>query len=197
MSTAAEPVRPKTPAIVWPKRQPLWVFGYGSLMWDPGFHYVEMQPARLYGYHRSFCVRSTSYRGTPERPGLVFGLDAGGSCIGRAYRVSSGKVAEALGYLAHRELRIETYLARRQLVRLPGRAVEALCFVVNRRVDQYMGRLTVGRMATYVCQGVGERGACFDYLKSTVEHLRELGLHDHTLERLLAVATMRRRRPPA
>ncbi|MSP52242.1 MAG: gamma-glutamylcyclotransferase [Alphaproteobacteria bacterium] len=164
-------------------------------MWNPDFAFVSAHPARLYGYHRSFCIRSISYRGTPERPGLVFGLDSGGSCVGRVYEVADRYKAKVLDYLAWRELRIETYVTRRHPVWIGGRKVEALCFVVNRYVSQYMGRLSVAAMATYVDQGVGERGPCFDYLESTVTNLRELGVHDHALERLLKVAAKQREKP--
>ena len=178
--------------IAWPADRDLWVFGYGSLMWHPGFEFREARPGRLYGYHRSFCVRSEIYRGTPKRPGLVLGLDSGGSCRGIAYRVARKQARTVLDYLEDRELRRDTYLAKRHPVRLDNRVVEAICFVVNRANDQYVGKLSVAAMARHVCQGVGERGACFDYLLSTVEHLRELGVKDHTLEEVLRLSTRQR-----
>ena len=123
--------------------QDLWVFGYGSLMWRPGFEFEERRPALLRGYHRAFCVYSHVHRGTPEKPGLVFGLDAGGSCRGVAFRVDAARAEDVKRYLQARE---QVTLVYRDVVKPvelvdEGRRVEALCFVVDRAHEQYAGRI--------------------------------------------------------
>lgn len=169
----------------------LWVFGYGSLMWRPGFEFEECVPARLYGYHRSFCVYSHVHRGTPERPGLVFGLDAGGSCRGLVYRVAGARAAATRRYLQAREQ--VTLIYREALVPvnlLPetggaqrGR-VEALAFVVDRRHPQYAGKLPFETQVRLIAGGVGRSGRNPDYLAETVRHLGETGVGDKGLIRL-------------
>ena len=125
-----------------------WVFGYGSLMWRPGFTYVERVPARLVGLHRALCVYSFVHRGTPERPGLVLGLDRGGMCRGIGYRVAAAKRAEAIAYLRGREQVTTVYLETMRQIELEDdarRRVRALCYVVDRSHVQYAGRLTLCR----------------------------------------------------
>src|SRR4051812_37112976 len=120
----------------------LWVFGYGSLMWRPGFSFIEPRHAHLHGYHRALCVFSHVHRGTPERPGLVLGLDRGGRCHGVAFRVASEEAAETIAYLRAREQVTGVYLERRLAVRLAGgEKVEALAYVVDKGHAQYAGRL--------------------------------------------------------
>ncbi len=126
----------------------LWVFGYGSLMWRPGFAYLERVPARLVGLHRALCVFSFVHRGTPERPGLVLGLDRGGMCRGIAYRVAATKRAETIGYLRAREQVTTVYLETMRQIELEDRSrrrVRALCYVVDRSHVQYAGRLASPR----------------------------------------------------
>ena len=177
-----------------PEGQDLWVFGYGSLMWNPGFRHVEAHPARLFGYHRAFCIQSNSYRGTEARPGLVFGLDRGGSCRGRAYRVPAAAAGATLGYLEEREMGRGAYVPGRRRVHMCGRTEAAVCLLVNRQSRQYVGRLPFDRLVELVLQGNGERGSCFDYLANTVRQLDALGLKDGTLTRLLDAARRRRGR---
>ena len=164
----------------------LWVFAYGSLMWKPGFGYLEAEPATLYGYHRAFCVYSWTYRGTRERPGLVLGLDAGGSCVGRAYRVAAGEADGVRAYLHAREMDRGIY---RQVIRRvgigDGRRVPALCHVANRLSPLYAGKLSDQRMAELILQGKGRMGPCREYLLNTVRHLDELGIRDGPLHRLM------------
>ncbi|MBI3517721.1 MAG: gamma-glutamylcyclotransferase [Proteobacteria bacterium] len=162
-----------------------WVFGYGSLMWDPGFVHDTVQPARLIGYHRQFCLYSYRYRGTPERPGLVLGLDRGGSCRGVVYRVPDDAVAATKAYLWERELDDYAYLPKLLTVRHPGGTVRAQAFVVDRRQPQY-ARLEVDAIAAIIARGVGQRGSNRDYLDNTRGHLHELGIVDHGLERVAA-----------
>jgi len=164
----------------------LWVFGYGSLMWRPGFEYLERVPARLQGYHRDFCVWSHRYRGTPERPGLVLGLDRGGSCRGIAYRVAERKREQVLAYLHEREMITGVYAPRILPVSAwqSGLRVLAQAYVVDRTHAQYAAGLTPEERAALIIQGHGTAGPGRDYLANTVAHLEALGLPDRRLRRL-------------
>jgi glutathione-specific gamma-glutamylcyclotransferase len=163
----------------------LWVFAYGSLMWDPGFPFEEARPARLGGYHRAFCFYSTNYRGTAEKPGLVLGLDRGGSCHGIAYRVAAERVETVLAYLWEREMNTNAYLCKMLPVRMSHMDVKARAFVVNRKHAHYTGKLPLERVAELIAQGHGKRGSCRAYLENTVRHLDQMGLPDAGLHRLL------------
>jgi cation transport protein ChaC len=163
-----------------------WVFGYGSLMWRPGFDFLEKTQAWVHGYHRSLCVFSHVHRGTPERPGLVLGLDYGGSCLGVAFRVAGTARAETLAYLRARELVTSVYVERIVALRTPsGSATRALTFVVDRAHEQYAGRLTVDEMARLVAHGVGASGANPEYVRNTHEHLLQLDVHDAALTEIV------------
>ncbi len=163
----------------------VWIFGYGSLMWDPGFAFVEAAPALLRGYHRRVCVYSHRYRGTPERPGLVLGLDRGGACKGIAYRVHRGEASTALHYLWEREMANRTYRLRAVPLALPdGAAVTGQAFIVDRKHRSYAGRLSLEETARLILQGIGARGPCRQYLENTVCELKKLGLVDGPLHRL-------------
>jgi cation transport protein ChaC len=161
-----------------------WVFGYGSLMWDPGFPYAAAHPALLVGYHRRFCLYSQRYRGTPERPGLVLGLDRGGSCRGVVYAVPDEAAEATKAYLWQRELDDYAYVPKLLTVRHPGGTVRAQAFVVDRRQPQYAGALDDDTVAALIAAGVGQRGRNRDYLENTLQHLRTLGVFDRGLERL-------------
>jgi cation transport protein ChaC len=165
----------------------VWIFGYGSLMWDPGFAFVEARPALLRGYHRSFCVYSHRYRGTAERPGLVLGLDRGGACKGIAYRVPAADVGAALHYLWEREMANRTYHLKEVPLATPAGAVMARAFAVDRTHKNYAGRLPLEETARLILQGIGARGPCRQYLENTVRELKKLGLVDRPLHRLEAV----------
>jgi cation transport protein ChaC len=168
-----------------------WIFAYGSLMWRPGFAHLEAAPARLHGYHRSLCIYSIVHRGTPEQPGLVLGLDRGGSCRGFAFRIDPADEAAVLAYLDGRELVTEVYARKRLSVILPARRVFAWCYVVRREHSQYAGRLAEDRLLDLVQRGVGRSGHCRDYLLSTVSHLDAMGIVDgplHALAKALADA---------
>lgn len=166
----------------------LWVFGYGSLMWRPGFAHQEAQPARLYAFHRALCVYSWVHRGTQARPGLVFGLDRGGACVGRAFRVAEADRDAVVNYLYEREMVTAVYIPRLLKLHLgDGRRVLGLVFVVDHRHPQYAGRLNPQEAAQVVQEAVGQSGANPDYVHSTVEHLRELGINDHYLEAVVAL----------
>ena len=173
-----------TPTIPVKPGEDLWVFGYGSLMWNPGFPYLEQSDALLHGYHRSFCVYSHRYRGTPEKPGLVLGLDRGGSCRGVAFRVAAADVPDTLTYLWDREMVTGIYKPGLRPLRLPGGVVQACCFVIDRNHKQYCGKLSLENTAAYICQGHGQRGPNSEYLFNTVCHLDELGIADSPLHQL-------------
>jgi cation transport protein ChaC len=161
-----------------------WIFGYGSLMWRPGFDYEERNSAVLKGLHRALCVYSHVHRGTPEKPGLVMGLDRGGSCRGVAFRVREENWVQTLDYLRAREQVTMVYRETRRRVQLDGkdgRTVLAVTYVVERNHPQYAGKLSLETQLAYVLQGEGRSGRNPDYVLSTAEHLRELGFHDQAL----------------
>src|SRR5436305_9110709 len=166
--------------------QDLWVFGYGSLMWRPGFDYLERQLAWLRGYHRALCIYSHVHRGTPERPGLVLGLDRGGSCRGVAFRVEARKVDATITYLRAREQATAVYVERRVRVRLEdGREVQALTYVVDRAHVQYAGKLPLDTILEYVRAGIGQSGDNPAYVLNTHRHLAELSLRDPVLAHIV------------
>jgi cation transport protein ChaC len=169
------------------ERGDLWIFGYGSLMWDPGFHHAEAHPAVVHGYHRRFCVYSYTYRGTRARPGLVLGLDRGGACKGIAYRVPRRHAGATLAYLWERELDGGVYRFKKLQARLSRRAVQAFSCVVDRAHPGYAAELSIEETARLICQGVGKRGPCVHYLENTVHHIEALGLTDGALHRLAEV----------
>ena len=173
------------------ERGDLWIFGYGSLMWDPGFQHAEAQPATVHGYHRRFCVYSHNYRGTRARPGLVLGLDRGGACKGIAYRVPRRHAKATLAYLWERELDGGVYRFRKLKARLARRTVEAFSCVVDRAHPSYAAELSIEETARLICQGVGKRGLCLHYLENTVRHIEALGLTDGHLHRLAEVVRRR------
>lgn len=163
----------------------LWVFGYGSLMWRPGFEFSERRPARLNGAHRALCVISHVHRGTPEKPGLVLGLDRGGSCRGIAFRVAGKNREQVIQYLREREQVTTVYLEKYRLVDLldGNRArVSAVCYLVDRGHAQYSGALSLEEQLTYVKRGHGKSGNNPDYVLATVDALRSLGIRDRGLE---------------
>jgi len=154
----------------------LWIFGYGSLMWNPGFPFLEAVTGRLYGYRRDLCVWSRHYRGNAEQPGLVLGLDRGGSCNGVCYRVAMAERSAVLAYLQHRELLTDIYHAvSRPVMLAAGRRVDALCFIVDRSKAQYTGRLSVEEVIGIVEKARGRRGANTEYVVNTLAHLLDLG----------------------
>jgi cation transport protein ChaC len=165
----------------------LWVFGYGSLMWRPGFAYLERCSARLIGLHRALCVFSFVHRGTPERPGLVLGLDRGGMCRGIAFRVAAAARAETIEYLRAREQVTSVYVETMRQIELEDktrRRVRALCYIVDRRHVQYAGRLTLADSLHHVRQGHGKSGPNRDYVIETVRALEGLGYREGELHLL-------------
>ena len=183
MSLQAEPKADSTSA-------DLWVFGYGSLMWRPGFEFIEQIPARLIGEHRALCVYSFDHRGTPEKPGLVLGLDRGGACRGIAFRVRADLRHATLEYLRGREQTTHVYREVTRSVWLDNAArdrVSALAYVVDRGHVQYAGRLTMSEQLHYVRQGHGRSGANRDYVLSTVKSIEAQGFRDPQLHQLAAL----------
>ncbi len=163
-----------------------WVFGYGSLIWRPGFPHKEARPAMLHGFHRRFCVYSHRYRGTPDCPGLVLGLTRGGSCRGLAYKVPEAEGEAVMDYLYEREMVLGVYDPTWLKLRLDtGETIRAAGFVVDPSHQQYAGRLSYDEMAQLILQGEGKGGTCLEYLRNTVQHLEALDMHDHALHRLL------------
>ena len=165
----------------------LWVFGYGSLMWRPGFDFVERVPARLIGLHRALCVYSFVHRGTPEQPGLVLGLDRGGMCRGIAFRVAAAAREKTVAYLRAREQVTTVYLETMRRIELEEKArrqVRALCFVVDRSHVQYAGRLTLAECLHHVRQGHGRSGPNRDYVLDAVQSLEALGYRETELHLL-------------
>lgn len=164
-----------------------WVFGYGSLMWRPGFEWAERRPAILQGRRRAFCIYSVHHRGTPERPGLVLGLTSGGSVRGVAYRVSAGLWPEVQAYLREREQPTETYVEAEVRVRLDsGDTTACLTFLSDTRHPQWAGSLSSEAQARLIAGARGLSGRNIDYLADLVAHLREAGIRDRGMERLLA-----------
>jgi cation transport protein ChaC len=162
----------------------VWIFAYGSLMWRPGFAYDQAVPARLHGYHRSLCIYSIVHRGTAERPGLVLGLDRGGSCRGWAFRIERLQEPEILAYLDARELVTDVYRRKYLSVTTAWGRVPAWCYVVRQDHVQYAGKLEEHRLLELVQSGTGRSGRCCDYVVSTVGHLEQMGIEDGPLHAL-------------
>src|SRR5438105_9736595 len=165
----------------------LWVFGYGSLMWRPGFEFVERVPARLIGEHRALCVYSFDHRGTPEKPGLVLGLDRGGACRGIAFRVRGELRQATIEYLRSREQTTHVYREVMRSVWLDNEArgrVSALAYVVDRGHVQYAGRLSLAEQLRFVQQGHGRSGNNRDYVLATVKSIEAQGFRDQPLHQL-------------
>jgi len=162
----------------------IWVFGYGSLIWNPAFEFVEQRVGQVHGFHRRFCLWTRLGRGSPASPGLMLGLEPGGSCRGVAYRVAADAVQTELEILWRREMIGGAYRARWLPVRTPDGPVCALAFTINRDYERYAGRLTETAMAEVIARASGQLGRCADYLFNTVTHLAALGIHDRPLERL-------------
>ncbi len=164
-------------------QSPLWVFGYGSLIWDPGFAVAERRIARVTGWHRSFCMRSIHHRGTPDAPGLVLALDraAGAACDGVAFRVTPGDEAATVAMLRARELVSSAYLETTLPVMTKTGPLQALTYVIDAGHVQYC-HLALDEQARIIAQATGGRGANRDYLWATATHLADLGIADPDLE---------------
>jgi len=167
----------------------IWIFGYGSLMWSPGFDHLEDQLASLDGFHRDLCILSYVFRGTPEVPGLVMGLNPGGSCQGRAFRISPDQKDLVMTYLHEREMINNVYEPSWVEVTLEdGRNVTAYTFLAVQDHPQYVGHFDLDKKVDYVLQGFGAGGSALEYLDNTCCHLRELSITDERLEAILSHA---------
>jgi cation transport protein ChaC len=160
---------------------PVWIFAYGSLLWDPELRETATEPALLYGYHRSLCLYSYDYRGTAANPGLTLGLDRGGSCRGAALRLP----IEALDRIWRREMSGRlVYAARLLRVQTANGARRTLAFTALRSCPDYAGRLSLDEAARIILGAAGRRGTCRDYFENTLRHLEQLGFADGALRRL-------------
>jgi cation transport protein ChaC len=166
---------------------PVWIFAYGSLMWNPEMRFAEAVPARVHGYHRSFCLYSPEYRGTRDRPGLVLGLDRGGSCHGIAYRLPEASLAGEIDRLWTREMTGGVYHLTRLAVTTARSRVSGYAFTVRRDSRDYTGRLAAEAAARIIASSAGDRGANRDYLANTLRHLEALGIRDRGLRRIAAL----------
>ena len=164
---------------------PLHVFAYGSLLWRPGFDYVHCERARIHGFHRALRVWSFHHRGTEQRPGLVLGLDRGGSCLGCVFEVEPAAKHEVGAYLWAREMVTSVYIPRLVPVRFRGESVIALTFVLDRSHAQYAGSLSPELAARHIVGAEGVSGANPDYVRETVAGLERLGVHDRGLSNVL------------
>ena len=170
-----------------PPGEDLWIFGYGSLMWRPGFDHLGIRDAQLYGYHRAFCVTSVVHRGTPENPGLVLGLDRGGSCRGKGILCPADIREPVIDYLYRREMVTSVYQPKMVRIRLldSGAMASALTFVANPAHEQYCGKPPLDEAAKIIARAHGRGGPNVEYLKSTLEHLDEFGIADGPLHRIM------------
>ncbi len=163
----------------------LWVFGYGSLLWNPAFHFIRSEKARLYGFRRHFCLHLTMGRGSPEKPGVMLALDNGGSSNGKALLIEPSKIESETQILWMREMLSGAYLPRLGSLQLAsGRKVKALTFVVNKNHSRYRPHLSDEEVLTRIQQGNGYLGSCRDYFDNTVAHLDEINVRDQYLHRL-------------
>jgi cation transport protein ChaC len=167
-----------------PRPGRIWIFGFGSLMWNPAFHFVERRTARIHGFHRQFCLWARAGRGSPERPGLMLSLELGGSCTGVAYRIEKQAAATELDVIWRREMLTMAYRpvwTRAYTSRGPE---PAIAFSANRGHERYVPGLEDTVIARYLATGAGPMGRCCDYLFDTVAHLRQLGIRDRRMEAL-------------
>ncbi len=171
------------------EKESFWVFAYGSLMWNPGFEYQDVQTATVYGYHRSLCVYSWHFRGTQERPGLVLGLDRGGCCKGRAFQVQSQQKKKVMDYLTEREMVTDFYNPKWLSAHIGSQSVPAYTFVADPTHQQYAGGIPTEETIALLLQGEGRGGRSIDYLKNVIAHLDDLNIPDGPLHKLLAQAT--------
>ena len=161
----------------------IWVFGYGSLMWNPGFDYLEVKRARMQGVHRAPCIYSWVHRGTRERPGIVLGLARGGACVGKAFRIDVKKSEEILNYLRTRELVTNVYLERTRFGILEtGERVSMVTYIADTKHEQYAGHLTNDQLVDQIRGAVGKSGPNESYIIDTAEHLLEMGIRDGLME---------------
>lgn len=168
----------------WNPKRDLWVFAYGSLIWNPLFHYVERRLASIHGFHRCFCLRSRTGRGSIDRPGLVLGLDFGGCCKGVAFRIAADQARHELTLIWRREMLLGSYAPRWVTARAGTRQLRALAFVVNHAHPNYAEKLPAKTIITTLASAHGRYGSGADYLYKTVDCLATNGIHDAHLVQL-------------
>ena len=169
-----------------PRPGRIWVFAFGSLIWNPAFHFVERRTARIHGFHRQFCLWARAGRGSPERPGLMLSLESGGSCTGVAYRLARRAAATELDVIWRREMFTMAYRPVWTTAHTPEGPEPAIAFSANREHERYAPGLDDAVVARHLATGAGPMGRCCDYLFDTVAHLRRLGIRDRGLEALEA-----------
>ncbi len=173
-----------TTMVDWNGRDDIWVFGYGSLIWRPEFEYSESHIARIHGYHRALCMWSRINRGTPEQPGLVFSLDLGGSCAGKAFRIPANNVSQTMRALWLREMPSAAYKPRWLNCHTANGKVKGLVFTMDRGDPSYVPSLDLEQTVAIVQQGHGRYGPCTEYVLQTADALDAAGISDHKLNRI-------------
>lgn len=168
-----------------PQPERIWVFGFGSLIWNPAFHFVERRTALVHGFHRQFCLWSKAGRGSPQSPGLMLALEPGGSCHGVAYRIAPGQVETELDVVWRREMMTGAYRAVWVTAHTPEGVEHAIAFAANHAHERYVRGLDTDETARLLATGAGPLGSCCDYLLDTVSHLEALGIRDKRLEALV------------
>jgi cation transport protein ChaC len=176
--------------------QDVWVFGYGSLMWNPAFTFAEQRVGLVRGYHRRFCLWLQTGRGSPDNPGLMLALDHGGVCRGVAFRIPAAQARGELLLIWRREMFGTAYMARWVQVRMLEATVPAITFVVNRAMPRYAGKISDEEAARHIATASGALGSCASYLENTMGHLRALGIRDAGLERIAAAIAAQPRAAP-
>ncbi len=162
----------------------IWVFGYGSLIWNPAFHFDERRIGTIHGFHRRFCLWTTLGRGSPDCPGLMLGLDRGGSCRGVVLRIAPELVESETDVLWRREMVSNAYVPAWVRASTDAGEVWAIAFTINRHHDRYAEKMSEDQAADVIARAVGRVGPCRDYLLNTVDHLEQLGIHDRAMARL-------------
>ena len=165
--------------------QDVWIFGYGSLIWNPAIHFERKDIMTIYGFHRKFCLKTYLGRGNKEAPGLVLGLDHGGSCRGIAFKIPAKIAAHELEIIWRREMLSGSYIPKWLNGKIKGISVKALGFVINKQEDRYIGDLTDVETAALISKASGFLGTCSEYLINTSEHLEDLGIPDKKLSHLV------------
>ncbi|NYT62300.1 gamma-glutamylcyclotransferase [Alcaligenaceae bacterium] len=169
----------------WKAGDDVWVYGYGSLVWRPEFHFTEQRAALLHGYHRALCLWSRINRGTPEQPGLVFALDQGGSCRGMAYRIPAHEVPTTMEALWRREMPGGAYIPRWLNCRTDQGVISALAFTINRHTEAYVRGLSTERLVDIVRRAHGSYGPCIEYVLETAQALKQSNIQDQRLQALV------------
>ena len=168
-----------------PRPDRIWVFGFGSLIWNPAFHFVERRTALVRGFHRQFCLWSKAGRGSPQSPGLMLALERGGSCHGVAYRIAPEQVETELDVVWRREMLTGAYRAKWVTAHTPNGIEHAIAFAANHAHERYVRGLDTDETARLLATGAGPLGSCCDYLFDTVSHLEALGIRDKRMEALV------------